>query len=250
MRSRNRRLTWSIIGSILLLLLGPPVFGVFGSILGAKFASLFFSDTHDLDSDYLALSVSLILENAELREMAAKSQLYRSMLEYTRMPDIDAVVGRVMYRSEGLIRGNFVIDRGLEHGIYTGAVCVSPMGLVGIVSSVEARNATVVPITSPSIHVSCITSTSGALGILGAEAEGSLKLLYIDSSVIPVLGETVITSRFGGVYPEGIVVGTVSEIDLTDNELDISLSVEPSVNFDRVNEVLILLSEEEESDNE
>ncbi len=231
-----------------MLLLGPSILGVLGPILGARFATLFFSDDSGSDSEYLALSVSLILENAELREIAAKSQLYRSMLEYTRMPEIEAVVGRVMYRSEGLIRGNFVIDRGIDHGIYSGAICVSPMGLVGIVSSVEQRTATVVPITSPSIHVSCITSSSGALGILSAEAEGSLKLLYIDSSVRPVLGETVITSRFGGVYPEGIVVGTVSEIDLTENELDISLSVEPAVNFDRTNEVLILLSQEPDND--
>jgi rod shape-determining protein MreC len=244
MRSRKSRLTWNIIAAVALLFLGPPVLGVGGSILGGKFASLFFSEDPSVDSDYLSLSVKLMLENAELREMAAKSNLYRSMLQYTRMPDITALVGRVMYRSEGLIRGDMVIDRGSDQGVYSGAVCITSSGLVGIVTSVESTSSTVVPITSPSIQVSCITATTGSLGILGSEAGGRLRLQYVDSSAEPLPGETVLTSRFGGVYPEGIVVGTVEMVSEGARGLDLSLSVKPAVNFERVNEVLILISEE------
>lgn len=244
MRSRDVRLVWNIAAAVALLLLGPSVLGVAGSILGAKFASLFFSEDRSADSDYLSLSVKLMLENAELREMAAKSRLYRSMLNYTRMPDVTALVGRVMYRSEGLIRGDLIIDRGLDHGIYPGCVCITSRGLVGIVTSVELYSSTVVPITSPAIHVSCITATTGSLGILGSESGGRLSLEYVDSSSDPLMGETVLTSRFGGVYPEGIVVGRVEDISEGDRGLDLSLAVSPAVDFERINEVLILLFED------
>lgn len=244
MISRDVRLAWNIAAAVVLLFLGPPVLGVGGSILGAKFASIFFSEDQSVESDYLSLSVKLMLENAELREMAAKSRLYRSMLQYTRMPDVTALVGRVMYRSEGLIRGDFVVDRGSDHGVYIGAVCTTSNGLVGIITSVESSSSTVVPITSPAIHVSCITATTGSLGILGSESGGKLRLEYVDSSSDPEIGETVLTSRFGGVYPEGIVVGKVDNIYEGERGLDLSLSVIPAVDFERVNEVLILLSED------
>ncbi len=244
MRNRDVRLVWNIAAAVALLFLGPPVLGVGGSVLGSKFASVFFSESNTTNSDYLSLSVKLMLENAELREMAAKSRLYRSMLNYTRIPDVTAMVGRVMYRSEGLIRGDLVIDRGSDHGVYTGAVCISSSGLVGIITSVESSSSTVVPITSPAIRVSCITANTGSLGILGSESGGRLRLQYVDSSADPEVGEIVLTSRFGGVYPEGLVVGRVVDISEGGRGLDLSLAVSPAVDFERVDEVLILISED------
>jgi rod shape-determining protein MreC len=241
MRNRDVRLIWNIAAAAVLLFAGPPILGVGGSILGARFASMFFSEDGSRESDYLSLSVKLMLENAELREMAAKSRMYRSMLNYTRMPDVTALVGRVMYRSEGLIRGDLVVDRGSDHGVYPGAVCITSRGLAGIVTSVEPASSTVVPITSPAIHVSCITATTGSLGILGSESGGRLRLEYVDSASKPGVGETVLTSRFGGVYPEGIVVGRVESVSEGSRGLDLSLSVSPAVDFERVDEVLILL---------
>lgn len=244
MRNRDVRLVWNIAAAVVLLFLGPSVLGVGGSILGSKFASMFFSEGNTTNSDYLSLSVKLMLENAELREMAAKSRLYRSMLSYIRIPDITAMVGRVMYRSEGLIRGDLVIDRGSDHGVYSGAVCTSSNGLVGIITSVESGSSTVVPITSPAIHVSCVTANTGSLGILGSESGGRLRLRYVDSSADPEVGEIVLTSRFGGVYPEGLVVGRVVGISEGRRGLDLSLAVSPAVDFERVDEVLILISED------
>lgn len=226
---------------MILIIAGPAVFGVGGAILGNRFAGLFYPASEQGETDYMSLSVQLMLENAQLRELAAKSQLYRSMLQYTRMPELNAVVGRVLFRSEGLVRGDLVIDRGLAHGIYPGAVCITDRGLVGIVTSSEDRTSTVVPITSPAVHVSCITSISGSLGILTSTPEGALTMKYVDISAEPISGETVLTSRFGGVYPEGIVVGTVEEVREGDAGLDLALSIQPSVDFDRVDEVLVLI---------
>jgi rod shape-determining protein MreC len=245
MSKRSKRLFWNIAASLILIVFGKPLLGTGGAVLGGKFASVFYPPEEE-DSNYLSLAVKLMIENAELREMAAKSGLYRSMLSYTRMPDVTAVVGKVMYRSEGLVRGDLVIDRGTDHGLYSGAVCITSRGLVGIVVQADPHSSIVVPITSPSIKVSCITSRSASLGILSSDARGKLIMEYVDSSLEPQPGETVLTSRFGGVYPEGIVVGEVAGVSTGDPGLDLALSVEPAVDFDRISEVLILIEDAEE----
>lgn len=242
MKDRTRRLFWNFLAAILVLILGPPLLGRGGAILGGRFAELFLPPREE-DSDYLSLAVKLMLENAELREAAAKSILYREMLGYVRMPEVSAVAGKVLYRSEGLLRGDLVIDRGTLQGIDPGNVCITSRGLVGIVTETGSHTSTVVPITSPAIRVSCITSETGSLGILTSGSSGMLQLRYVDSASKPRTGETVITSRFGGVYPEGIVVGSVSEVLPGEPGLDLTLSVEPAVDFDRISEVLVLVED-------
>ncbi len=242
MGNRRTRLIWHVSGAVLLLLTGPWLLGIGGSILGSKFASLFFAEERE-ESHYRSLAVELMLENAELRELAAKTRVYRSMLSFTRMPEVNAVAGRVLFRSEGLIRGDLIIDRGSFDGVLPGDVCITDRGLVGVVAEVEEATATVKPITSPAVQVSCITAESGSLGILSSDSDGNLRLMHVDVSSDPVPGETVLTSRFGGVYPEGIVVGTVSGVSQGNSGFDLSLSVTASVDFDRVDEALILLKE-------
>ncbi|PIE52128.1 hypothetical protein CSA37_08150 [Candidatus Fermentibacteria bacterium] len=243
MTGRGRRLAWHLAGSLLMLIAGPAVIGIGGGILGQKFASLFFSDP-DSDHSYRSLAIKLMLENAELREMAAKSSVYRSMLNYTRVPGVSAVAGRVVYRSEGLIRGDLIINAGWEDGVYPGAVCITASGLVGVVSESPEKTATVKPITNPAINVSCITAQSGALGLLSSDSDGRLKLTNVDSSSRPEPGETVLTSRFGGVYPEGIVVGSISSVERDESGYYLTLAVESAVDFDTIDEVLILVTEE------
>lgn len=241
MDSRGTRLLWHVAGAMLLLLTGPWLLGIGGSILGSRFASVFYSEEEE-DSHYRSLAVKLMLENAELRELAAKTRVYRSMLNITRMPGMNAIAGRVLFRSEGLIRGDLIVDLGLSDGIAPGDVCITDRGLVGVVAEVDEETATVKPITNPAVQVSCITAESGSLGILTSDADGNLELMHVDVSSQPVPGETVLTSRFGGVYPEGIVVGTVSEVSTSNSGFDLSLQVTASVDFDRVNEALILVS--------
>ena len=58
-------------------------------------------------------------------------------------------------------------------------------------------------------------------------------------------GDQVLTSRFGGIYPEGLLVGWVTHIGESESGLARELGVEPAVDFSRIGEVLILLPEEE-----
>ncbi len=240
-RSR-KKLPSYIVLSVLLMVFGPALVSGIGSRLGAMFAGLFFTDPGREDGYYTrTLVLELMLENARLREAALKTSLYRELLGYVRLPETRAVVARVMYRTEGLVGGGFVLDRGGTDSVTTGSVCIAAAGLVGVVDEVHERSCTVLPITMPGVLVSAVCAETGAMGIVSADADGRLEMSHVDLAVRPSAGEQVLTSRFGGVYPDGIVIGTVTSVDEGSRGLDITLRIEPAVDFRRLGEVLVLL---------
>lgn len=244
-RSRKGVLSYILI-SLALIVLGPALLSGVGSRLGAMFASLFFAEPGVEDGYFTRTAVlELMLENASLREAALKTGLYRELLGYVRLPDTRAMVARILYRTEGLVGGGFVLDRGTRDGVVAGSVCVASGGLVGIVDRVHDASCTVLPITLPGVMVSAVCAESGAMGLVSSNAAGDMGMSHVDRSVVPRVGEQVLTSRFGGVYPDGIVIGTVTAVDEGTRGLDMELRIEPSVDFRRLGEVLILLPGEE-----
>lgn len=239
---RNRRAVSYTLVSILLLLAGPLLLGGAGGWLGARFSDLLYASSESPTEDELrAELLQLMLENSQLREEAIKADSYRTLLGMTRTSDREALGARVLYRTEGLVSGSMVIDRGYEDGVVANSACISFQGLVGVVSTVGPRTSEVLPITNPSINVSCVTWPSGAAGILESTAEGELRLVHVDLAGGAGTGDQVLTSRFSGIYPDGLLVGTVTGISSGEPGLALELTVEPSVDFSRLGEILILL---------
>ncbi|NLP05601.1 rod shape-determining protein MreC [Candidatus Fermentibacteria bacterium] len=227
---------------MLILLAGPVLLGGVGSWLGARFAFLFFGPEEDQSVEELrAFAVELMLENGALREEAMKAARYRTLLGMTRTLPQEAVAGRVLYRTEGLVEGTLVIDRGSRDGVVPGAVCITAEGLVGVVEEVAEATCEVLPITSPGMRVSCMTYPSGAVGILQPGPGRTLQLVDVDLSSSVAPGDEVVTSRYGGVFRDGLLVGTVSESLTGRAGLALEFSVTPAVDFTRISEVLILL---------
>ena len=232
--------------SLLLLLFGSALFGGVFSWLGARFSDLLYgTGAFEEEAQMREILAELMLENASLREDAIKAERYRNLLGMTRTSRSIALAGLVLYRTEGLTRGNLIIDRGSRDGVVRNSVCVSPDGLVGVVSVVEEAQCEVLTLESPQVHVSCITYPSGAVGILRTSPSGDLELVDVDLSENVAPGDKVLTSRYGGIYPDGLLVGDVIEVRVAGREgLAQTLLVEAATDLSRVSEVLLLIPED------
>ncbi len=237
--SRNRTILY-ILFSLLLLVVGSALVSGVGSRLGFLFSGLFFREDDHRDEYTRTLILELMLENARLREISMKTALYRELLGYIRLPETRAVVARVLYRTEGLVGGGFVLDRGRADQVEIGSVCIAAAGLVGVVDRVEENTCTVLPVVIPGVLVSAVCAESGAMGLVSSAPDGGLRMDHVDMAAGPRVGEQVLTSRFGGVYPDGIVIGTVTAVEEGSRGLDMTLVLEPAVDFRRLGEVLIL----------
>jgi rod shape-determining protein MreC len=81
-----------------------------------------------------------------------------------------------------------------------------------------------------------------ANGIVRGTLDGPLALEFVDKKAAPVVGDVLLTSGLGGVYPKGLVVGEVTTVSAPSTDLFPVVSVESRVDIGRIEEVLVLKS--------
>ena len=115
-------------------------------------------------------------------------------------------------------------------------------GLVGNVVSATDNSATVQVIVDPSSSVSAmITTSSESIICKGSiDSTSELRATYIDTSSEILVGDTVVTSGIGGIYPKGITIGTVKSVVNTNNLTDRYAVVETAVDFSKLYTVLVI----------
>lgn len=127
---------------------------------------------------------------------------------------------------------NFItINRGSRDGIKAGMAVISAHGIVGKVKITSEHFSVVTSLLNIDIMVSAIMKRTGYFGTIeweGGNDPDHVKLRYIPLHVKPLVGDTIITSGYSGVFPNGIMVGTIARInqgkETSFHDLDVKLS--------------------------
>jgi len=201
----------------------------------------------------------LRFENKELRETIDK--LNNERIEYLRLKsenddlksvlkmknqldDIDLVGAYVIARDSGNLFNIFLIDKGSTNGISYNMPVITSKGLVGKVASAQPFSSKITSIIADGSAVSAIVAKTGDFvvvkGDLKLAKEGLCKLEYIPSDLDLVQGDIIETSGSGGIYPKGIIIGTVKEVRQGESDLDKYAIIEPAVDLKRLSQVIIL----------
>lgn len=224
------------------LRLGRPMFstattihhtaaGVLGSILPG-------GSQHDLDNENRRLRAELTAL-AELRE---ENERLRRLLGYVDETPWQTVAARVIAEDASSWFRTIEIDRGYEDGISEGLPVVNATGLVGRVVRVAAHSARVLLITDASSAVAVLVQDQRIRGVCRGQGE----VMALDFALLQdeiQVGDGVITSGLGGVFPKGLVVGYVRAVQREQFGLFQTVEVEPAVDFARLEEVLVVLGE-------
>ena len=172
-------------------------------------------------------------ENITLREYLNLTEKYTS---YTTTP------AYIINKDTSNYSSTFVINVGSKDGIKENMAVIADKGLVGHVVSVTTNTAKVQTIIDPSSAVSVIFESTGDNAICkGAISTNSLKATYISTGAEILENDTVETSGMGGIYPKGIMIGTVSKIENTKNVIDKYAIIKPAVDFNKLETVLVII---------
>lgn len=215
----------------------------------------YFDSLEELKAENEALrkeNEELTVENSTLKlehyELENLRQLYDLDNKY---PSYEKTAARVIARDAGNWFDTFIIDKGSEDGIEVDMNVIAGGGLVGIVTSVGKHSATVTTIINDTSNVSgmmLLTSDTcivrGDLQTMTQEQVISFDSLKDRDDIIAV-GETVVTSNISDKYLEGILIGYVTSITVDANQLTKSGTITPVVDFEHIEEVLVILEKKE-----
>jgi rod shape-determining protein MreC len=191
----------------------------------------------ELEAENARLQTQVI----ELQEQISEVDVLYAMLDFRRRnPDTRVVTATVIGRDPSPFIKYINIDRGSDDGLRRGMPIVTHQGLVGRVAAVTAGAARVQLITDPGSRLNIRMQPSDSEAILIGQVTGELLIDWIAQDVKMEPGDLVITSGFGGNYPPNIPIGQVSGVRRRDYDLFQSASVQPVVDFSKLQIVLVI----------
>ncbi len=180
-------------------------------------------------------------EVGRLREQAQATRRLERLLAFRQQLPGRALGARVIGRDSRAWFAVLLVDRGARDGVRRNDPVVAAEGLVGRVLTVTSGTAQVLLISDPRSAVGVILQQSREAGVVEGQGQGPLRLKYVSREREIPLGETVVTSGQGGLYPRGIPVGTVVSVVREQAALYQEALIQPAVRLDHVEEVLILV---------
>lgn len=181
-------------------------------------------------------------ENTRLAELERQNAFLLAALGFQQQyPQLSFLPAEVLSFEPTNLAHALTIDRGEEDGLRPGTAVVTPEGVVGQVTATTARTATVLLLTDQRSAVDARAQQSEARGVVAGLGRSDLLLMrYVRQEEFLYLGERVVTSGLGGLFPPGLPVGRVGYVQRRDVDAFQEAYVEPATDFNRLAQVLVL----------
>lgn len=185
-----------------------------------------------LDAEFrLQRLAALEAENARLRELLDSSARVASR----------ALVAEILSVDLDPYRQRFDVNRGTVDGVYVGQALLDAQGVVGQVVRVGPLTAEAVLITDADHAVPVSVNRNGLRTIaVGTGDSGRLRLPYLTNNADIQVGDLLVSSGLGGVFPAGYPVGKIVDVKLRPDQAFAEIMAEPSSALDRDREVLLV----------
>lgn len=193
-------------------------------------------------SELKAENERLLARNAELAEYEQTAKRLESLLGLQSLYDLKSVGARIISGSSDSWSSTVVIDKGRSAGITVGMPVTDANGAIGQVIRCDTKSSTVRLIADENSSISAMVQSSRAQGILRGSVDGTLRLTLVRTDQMVEVGDLVVTSGLGGVFPKGLPLGKVSSVERTTGSMYYSIEVEPLSSAESFEEVLVITS--------
>ncbi|AJE04822.1 rod shape-determining protein MreC [Geobacter pickeringii] len=222
-----------------------PVHNV-GERIGAAVGGVW-SDYVDLvdvrrENKQLRQSVKLLnVRILEGRETAQENSRLRALLDLKGTLRTSSVAAAVIGEDSSPWFKTLVINRGAVDGLQEGMPVVAASGVVGQVVKVASGSARVLLLTDHASGIAAVVQRSRARGVVKGKGGGLCSLEFSLREEDVKVGDTLVTSGMGGIFPKGLVIGEVSMVKKGEYGIFQTIDVKPAVNMAKLEEVLVLM---------
>ena len=200
----------------------------------------FYRETYDQyvrlkkQNEILKAKLIAIRENDLAEGRFERIQNFRDNQNYA------SIVANVIGRDPSNWNASLVIDHGHEEGIVIGQSVVSPLGVVGRILEVGPHTAKVILLSDPTFAVAAVVQRSRENGLLTGSLQGVLRLQYLTDNADVKVGDAVVTSRLSTAFPEGILIGQITEVEASINSHTVECLIDPAVDLSELEEVIVI----------
>ncbi|HEY3314395.1 MAG TPA: rod shape-determining protein MreC [Bacillota bacterium] len=177
-----------------------------------------------------------------LYELAVENERLRALLEFKAASPMKTVAARVIARNPDSWFSQVVIDKGRSSGLDKDMPVMTPGGLVGKLVKVTDTTSTVLLLLDPESGVGGLVQRTRDAGVLlgAAGAAGKLQIKFFSRDARVEVGDDIISSGLGGVFPSGLPLGRVTRVEQGEFGLVKFADVKPNADFSHLDEVLVI----------
>ncbi|WP_034298289.1 rod shape-determining protein MreC [Herbaspirillum sp. RV1423] len=187
--------------------------------------------------------------NAQLlqqeRQMAAENSQLRNLLNMQQRVNSKSVVGEILYDARDPFTRKIILNRGSQQGVATGQPVIDEIGIVGQVTRVFPFTSEVTLLTDKDQAIPVQVLRNGLRSVAyGRGQSGVLDLRFMAANADIQKGDALVTSGIDGVYPPGLSVATVQQVETKSTDAFAHIVCLPAAGIDRHKQLLILLVEQ------
>ena len=157
--------------------------------------------------------------------------------------DLESTAARIIGGTGDALVDTVTLDKGASSGFAVGMPVCGAGGVIGQIIEVSATTSTVRLVTDEQSGVlGPVLQSSRAQGMLQGQADGTLRLAYVSADAEVEVGDIVLTSGVGGLFPKGLPLGTVTSVDRAPNAVYYTVVVRPASTAENNEEVLVVTS--------
>ncbi len=184
--------------------------------------------------------------NVELEEAAMSVERLQGLLDLQDVNNLQSTAAHIISGSTDSWSSTVTIDKGSLTGVSVGMPVTSSSGVIGQIVECGPTTSTVRLITDENSSVSAMLQSSRLQGMLEGTVGDQLRLSLIPSDGSVSIGDVVVTSGLGGVFPKGLPLGEVTSVENAPGAAYLTIVVEPYAHAENNEEVLVITSLTEE----
>ncbi|WP_026840359.1 rod shape-determining protein MreC [Citrifermentans bremense] len=213
----------------------------------------------DVWNNYVDL-IEVRRENIELRrsvkrlnerivanhEAVVENQRLKALLELKGSVAIPSIAVSVIGEDSSAWFKTLVVDRGSDDGLAEGMPVVAAGGVVGRVVKVAPQSSRVLLLTDHASAIAAVVQRSRARGVVRGAGGGRCSLEFTVKDEDVKVGDSVISSGIGGVFPKGLPIGEVTMVKKGEYGVFQTIEVRPTVNIGKLEEMLVLVRQQQQ----
>lgn len=198
-------------------------------------------------SELQAENARLAYENMQMEDALLENLRLRKLLSFSDKSNFDLIPAEIIGQSPHTVFNGLILNEGENRGIEKSNAVLTAEGLVGKIVIVEANKSICQIILDRNSRISAKIQRNREQGIVAWDGGAQLKMLYMAKTIDVLVGDVIVTSGYSQIFPENIKIGVVVDVSKETEDMFQEITIQPAVNFHRLEEVQIVRKEREDA---